>query len=379
MLFKEGIRTYSDIRTRGISASKILDISAWPIAALIRDYFNEWGALLEGDKEFIKMFFSNDDKQHYSAVFELLLATILSRSGFDLAKISHTTGKRPDFKVSHEKIPELYLECTLAGNSYESLEEKNKKETVEEVIEGLIDFNYFVNVEIKSTSDHSIVKRKVVHFLSAIAKTLDGLSDEAVRNERHMFKDSGWFIEFSFIRKTSPDIKRSLGIMTGEAKIIDSPKPIYNALNDKRPSKYKTGLVPFVVCLNTSDPFIDQFSFADALFGYPAYDIPVPKSERGFLLAYGNPINTSTSAVLFSRRLDLFTLDKAEISIWHNPYASAQLPKGFSPFTEHHYTIQGDMLKKHTIERSTNLFELLGINEQHFLELKYRQSALKIT
>lgn len=379
MLFDSSIRNYEEHQIRGMSAFEFLNISAWKIADYMRLYLNDNCSDFSKDNEFIKMYKSKIDKQHYSAAFELMVHIALANSLFTLEKHPNTgSTKRPDFKaIFNEPKDEIFLECTLSGNSYENSEEKNKKATIEEIIDSLEYFPFHINVHYQKLSDASLPKRNFIKFLNELKTKLIGFSDVELVEMRYLYEDAGWELEISFLNKGDKTIKRSVGVQGSEAKFIDSSKPILTALNDKKASRYKIHSEPYIVCLNTSDLFTKENCFAEALFGqYDSNEIDLNRDyKESFFIANKNPINTSVSAVIIFRNFDLFTLDSSTVTVWHNPFSKNPVRPGILPFTEYVYNNIGDFLKRVIIPKEKDIFEILRIDRKEYLDLKSKSGG----
>ncbi len=287
MLFEHYKRDYLDHKTRKLSAHEFLNISAWPIADLMRDYLNHWSPDFLLDKEFISKFQSKLDKQHYSATFELLTYSIFKNAEFSIEKHPFTgVTRRLDFGVKSKNGFECHLECTLSSNSFEGPKEKNQKETVEEIIDEIEYYPYFINLDFNKTSDISISKKKLLRFIDEIKEKSEGIPNEELFHYKHLYKDNGWEIEISLLRKSDSSIKRSLGFITQDARTIKTSKPVLTALKDKKPSSYGITSLPHVICLNTSDLFTKENCFSEALFGqYDSSRIDLDYSyDNGFLV-----------------------------------------------------------------------------------------------
>lgn len=377
MLFSSYIRDNSDHKRRKETAYEFLDRSVWKISALVREKVNEWTTLYKPDDEFVRMFKSKSDKQHYSAVFELLVYVSLTRSNFSLSRHPDTkTGKRPDFEAALGNF-NGFIECTLAGHSFDSTADKNRKDTVEEIIDEIEYFPYWINLGFQTISNQSISKRKLLKFLDGIKVISEGILNGSLVEMKHLYEDNGWEVEISLIRKTTPDIKRSLGYIMGNAKTIDTSKPILTALNDKKASRYGIDADPYIICLNTSDLFTKENCFAEALFGqYGDTEIYLPHiSQNGFFLAEGKSVNTSVSAVVIFRNFDLFTLDSSSVSVWHNPYAKNKVPIGLLPFDEYVYELKANSLNKTILKKEKDLFQILGVDKKEYVASKNKSSS----
>lgn len=377
MLFSSYIRDNADYKRRRETAFEFLDRSAWKISELVRQKVNELYASYQVDDEFVKMLKSKSDKQHYSAVFELLTYSLFTLSNFYLVRHPETnTGKMPDFKATLSDF-KTFIECTLAGHSFDSLTDKNRKETIEEIVDDIEYFPYWINLDFQTISEQSVSKRKLLSFLDKVKELSKGLPNEKLFQRKYVYEDNGWQVEISLLRKTDANIKRSLGIISGNAKTIDTSKPILTALNDKKASRYGIDSEPYIICLNTSDLFTKENCLAEALFGqYGDSEIDLSYiTQNGFYLAGGRPINTSVSAVIIFRNFDLFTLDSSSIAVWHNPYAKNNIPLNFLPFDEYVYEIDGNLLRKQTIKKEKGVFEILGIDKDEYIASKGKRGS----
>jgi hypothetical protein len=372
MLFSSYTRTNLDHKRRKETAFEFLDRSAWKISELVRQIVNEFATHYLLDEEFIKMFKSKLDKQHYSAVFELLIHALLTRSNLSLSRHPETkTGKKPDFQVVQGSF-KIFVECTLAGHSFDSMTEKNRKDAVEQIVDDMEYFPYWINLGFLTISGQSVSKKRFINFINTVKDLSEGIPNEVLIKMKHLFEDDGWKIEVSLLRKIGPVIKRSLGFISGNAKTIDTSKPILTALNDKKGSRYGIETEPYIVFLNTSDLFTEESCFSEALFGQHGtnkIDLRYP-SKNSFYLADGKPINTSVSAVVIFRNFDLYTLDSSSMVIWHNPFAKNKLPSNLLPFDEYLYNITNDFLEQIIIKKEKDIFQLLGIDKEKYISAK---------
>lgn len=325
-----------------------------------------------GDDEFLKMFTSKSDKQHYSATFELLVYTLFHQNGFSLSRHPQTkTQKKPDFLAQSETTL-FYIECTLAGHSFESADEKNRIGTVEEIIDDIAYFPYWINVYFETISNQSISKKKLLRFIDKVKIASDGITNELLIDRKHLYEEDGWELDISLLRKSQPDIKRSLGFTMGKAKTIDTSKPLVTALNDKKAAQYGIDGDSYIICVNTNDLFTKENCFSKALFGqYGSDTIDITShATNGFYISAGQPINTSVSAVIIFRNFDLFTLDNSSITVWHNPFAKKGLAINQLPFDEYLYDFKNGIGKRQTINKELDLLQVLGINKEEYISAK---------
>ena len=372
MLFKEGVRTNTGHRKRKFSMYEFLDDSTWSICDLLREYFSLWAMDFESDKEWFNRFTSKDSKQHHSADLELILYTILKKQDFKIEKHPNLgKTKRVDFKVTPPENNPILIECTLAGDSFDSLSDQNLKATIEEIIDDIEYHPYFINVTFNTLSQKSISQKKLMRFLEEVRVKSEGISNEALFHINHPFEDSGWQLEFSMLRKPEPARKRSLGFISNHAKAINTSKPLLTSINDKKPSRYGAIQQPYIICVNTSDQFSSEECFSEALFGQYAKDFIY--TERifpdGFFLNKKKQ-NTTIAGVLFFHHFGSYMLDKAECSLWHNPYAKFPVPKSSLPFDEFIFSEKGDRLEIEILRKEKKIFDLLEIDKEKYLFCK---------
>lgn len=354
------------------STFEFLERSGWNISEFIRTTLNGYAENYKPDREFIKTFKSKSDKQHNSAIFELLVYTALSNSNLTLLRHPETsTGRKPDFEAFDEGI-KILIECTLASHSFENLEEKNRKSVVEEIIEEFEYFPYFINLDFEIISKQSISKKRFKNFIELIKIESDSVPDQELMSRYHLYEHEGWQIQVSLFRKRDFTIKQSLGFISDNAKTIDTVKPILIALRDKKGSNYGIDTEPYIIFLNTDDLFTSEDCFSAALFGQEG-EITMNDQNtqlQSYFVASNTPINTSVSAVVFFRNFDMFTLDNSYIKVWHNPFAKNKLPIKILPFDEYVFSEFGNVLEKQIIIKKQNIFDILHIDKANYMELK---------
>ena len=260
----------------------------------------------------------------------------------------------------------------MSSDSFLGEKEKNQRKRVEQLIDSIEYYPYYINIGFKSTSEESVSKKKLHQFLEEIRLQSEGLSNEQLLQNRHRFKYYSWEIEISLTRKTDPNRKRSLGFITHGARSINTSKPLLTALLDKKASKY--GLIdsPYAICLNTNDSFIEEDAFAESLFGQPSTD----KINLNYTYKYGlfyaktKALNTRISAVIFFKSFDTFTLDNSSISIWHNPFAKNPIPIGLIPFDEYIFEQNGNTLHQTKYLKNVDIFNTLQIDKDNYVSWK---------
>jgi hypothetical protein len=364
-------RTDNGAKSRMQSSYDFLNESTWPIVSYFRELLDSWLNDFKDDKEFISKFKSKDDKQHYGALFELLIHRILLNLNLQVVKHPEMgNGKQPDFQICDTSgFENMYVECTLSGDSFNNHTSNSKTASIEEIIDSLEYFDYWIGIDIKTHSDRSLPKRVLINWVERTANL--------IRNQTTLFqywnadfKSGDWSIEFTFIPKGDTKIKRTLGFTHGGVKMIDTAKPIRTALKDKVPTKYGITNEPYLICVNTSDQFVKEECCFEAMFGQRDMNkISNLKGGDGLLLKNNLPRNRGISAVITFINFDIFTLSNCKVVMWHNPYANHEISHLKLPFTEHKYTDDGKGLKRDTITKDVDIFQIIGIDRNKYLSV----------
>lgn len=238
---------------------------------------------------------------------------------------------------------------------------------VEDIVRRIKNYPYFINLGFKKISEVSVTPKKLRRFIDQLSEASEGIDNEALFHRRYVYQENGWSIEVSLLRKSSTEIKTSLGYISHDSKFISSDKTIMTALNDKRPSKYGMLNLRYVICICVNDVFFHTEEMYGILFGsdHGAY-IDLSLTGNGGFFFHGKPTNTSVSAIFLFKSTDLFTLGNAEWSLWHNPFAKYPLSFNQFPVTEYYFEIEGERLKKKQLENQAGVFELLDIDQVRY-------------
>lgn len=365
MVFDTDIVFTGDAKKVQESSFKFLERSSWNRCAIVRELLVSWLTPMVYDAEFISQIKSKNDKQHYAALFELIVYTFLKRLGFEVSKhpelLKSTT---PHFTVQSQSKQNYYLECTLSGNSFETIEEERRKSAVEDIVRQIHYYPYFINLDFKKLAKTSVSSKKLKKFIDYVKDNSEGFSNEELFYRRFLYEDGDWKIEISLLRKSDAKIKTSLGMIGNDAKVIDSKKAILSALNDKKPSKYGITHTPYVICICNNDMFFHNEEMYSVLFGIDNgnyIDLSYPNSSGFFY--HRSPINTTVSAIILFKNTDVLMLGSAKWSIWHNPFAKHPLAHGLFSIDEYYFEGTKDRLEKRQILSNVNVFDLLSVDE----------------
>jgi len=303
------------------STYRFLNNSAWPAAAYVRKLLSQWAMKFPLDKDFTRRFKSLNNRQHRSAFFELVMFEWFLKHQFEVKfqqPVVEGSSRRPDFTIVQNTERKFIAECTVSPSHDDNEGRDTLQNQITDVLESVSSPNYFVNIDFVQNGKGAIRKKIISDFIKAM---LDDNVDKPTTSKGKPYSliTSGWQIDFDLIPKTNQ--QRTLGVTSyGGFIFIDSERPLRAALNAKRASKYGRPSIPFVICVNSTDPFLDEISTEQTFIG---------SSEQtdAYFLAAGKPQNTGVSAVMIVKHVGPWNLHDVKASLWHNPWAINPLPK----------------------------------------------------
>ena len=265
--------------------------------------------------EFLGRFRSNYNQHLLGAFLELFTHRLFSMVGFKVER-THTSC---DFIASLDNH-EVFFECTLSGDP---LSNEKVEQHVNLICDRLNDLKskFFLNLTVEKFNNETPAKSKLAKWIENKIREIDNedVQDKLVldkSNTEWIFNSNGWIISISIIPKSnaSEDSRNISMISAGTGGFIDSSKCIFDAVQNKRPSKYGGMSKPYVIILNSLDPTLDNDAVIHALYKYR-------DSEYGFFGNIRNQKNTSVSGVLIFKGLYLTSIHNPRIQYWPNPWA----------------------------------------------------------
>jgi hypothetical protein len=338
--------------------------SAWPAAQYVRQILTDWATEFPMDSDFLARFQSSNYQSHLAAFFELSMFKWFKNQDYSVTlhqTASAQSTRRPDFCISKSDVKMFYAECTLSALPDHDRGVERLKNQILDVIENIPSPKYWVNVDFIKSSTASLAKRKIITFVKNIIEEgpQGGIDLTELYKKQWILSDDGWQIGFSLFPKQS-GIVRTLGaIHGGPAGIIYSEKPLRGAMDRKKGSNYGSLDTPYVICINSSDFYLDDLSVMQTLFGSRASGNGFSLAEKesdGFFYRKGQPLNKSVSAVLIAHNLVPWNLHVAQSTLWHNPFASSPLPTKSVDVHQINFSSSNTLL----YERVTTEGKLLG-------------------
>ncbi len=366
-LFEDFTRIHAGRANHDSSQYDFLNVSAWKAATYVRNKLNEWVLDFPLDKDFIARFTSANNKEHNAAFFELVMFQWLKQQNLDVEFQGIAvpgSGRRPDFTLSKNGSKIFISECTLSalpGNDAGT--EKHEKQ-ITDIVESIPCPNYFINIDFEKSSQATIPKRKLIKFLENVINEGQDKNVSVFDRREWTLQESGWRINFSLFFKSSSST-RTLGATThGAAQIINSERPLRTALDRKRGRNYGSQQMPYIICINSFDFYLDDISIMQTLFGTSG-EISLQSNEAGFLIHSGKPQNTSVAAILILKGLVPWNLHAVRMGLWHNPWATYPLITNLLDVDQNSYKVNERGAYEPEFINGKTLGEILSIDHDY--------------
>jgi len=338
----EGPAAYAEPKIHYLNRSARLSFER--IRKIIEEWFSRYP--IKEQLDFYKRFRSTNDLQHQSAFFELFVHELLLRMGCRILlhpKASNIKEKRPDFLVKSSGGESFYLEAVIASNeSKEDYGARMRMNTVYDSINKLDSPNFFIGLKLNGYPKTVPPGNEIRSFLAKKLAMLDpdeinslymAGGNKAVPHWR--FQYGGWKIDFFPIPKSTalrgkPGV-RPIGMQFYGFHFVESVSAIRGALI-KKAKRYGDLDLPYVIAVNILDYDADRIDFVDALFGNEQFIMGVnpngivmePKMIRkpnGLWYSTNGPRYTRVSAVIFAEHIMPWSLPRAFLCLYHNPWA----------------------------------------------------------
>ena len=348
-LFDNFKRTNTDIANHVTSNYSFINESAWSSMSYIRNLLENWSSSFPINADFISRFKSKNDQQHRSAFFELAIYKFFEIHGFHTKTHESNDparGKLPDFHTSTDGFS-YFTECTLSANPLVDSKSKRIKEQLCDVIEKVNSPDFFINIDFNSIGDSQPSINSFRHYINEkleFVRNLHTKPGEQIKGFK--FYNNGWEVEISFGKK-SKLAKRPLGaISNGNAKIIDSQKPLMQSLDQKRGGKYGDFSEPYLIAINSTDITLEKSEIISTLYGsYSENTLELSRiTSNSFFQTKGRPHNKRVSGVLLAHNFLPWNLHVASIELWHNPWAIYPFERSMLSIDEYFYVQEKDRI-----------------------------------
>lgn len=330
----EGLRTvlFSQIHRVDTGPSRhsesrfsYLDRSARPTMGRIRQVLERWWAEfpLAEQAELRKRIRSEDDRQHFAAVFELYIHQILLRTQHHVEiHRQGDRGKCPDFLATASDCTSFVLEATVATETDQAQQGAEKrKNQLYDTINKLESPDYFLDLEMEGEPKTPIPGERWLRELRKWVASLD-YEDIVATGRQGAFdllpmlslEHDGLTVTFKPIAKKAEarghTNVRPIGVQCFEAVCVRSWEAIQRAVQ-KKASRYGTQDIPYLIAINGVGVNCDYDEFERALYG-----------PDGLWRNGRPPAHTRVSAILAVEQLVPATIGSVNPCLFHNPFAA---------------------------------------------------------
>ena len=348
-IFDEFQRTFSEKPDRSEPIYSLLNRSSLPEFNRIRNLINDWfGHYPEEEKKKLQSRFrSNDNSKFNSASFELILHEMLLRFNCHVEiepEIPGTT-KKPEFRVTPPNGKTFIMEAVNSTDlPDEEAGEKSRIKQLYDFIDRINLKHFYIGIELHGISQEQPSANRISALLTnwllnAEPKTIHNSDDEQIGKQ---LKDFGFDATITAIPKnhhTESDKFIGWSMDTRRNKVFINPKKAIKSKLKKKATRYGNHEIPYVIAINILGDFSgfsidnDINNLLDALIGTSTtlthnktIDPKQYRKKDGFFINDRGPINTRVSGVLATFDLSFYSLARANIFQFNNPFA--QIPFG---------------------------------------------------
>lgn len=386
------MRLFDDVaRTMGLWAKnstpawQFLNVSAASDVGLVRDVLEEWFARYpaHAQPELAARFRTENGGDTRAAFFELFLHELLQRLGcaVDLHPEMVGTGNRPDFRVVAPGGSAFYLEAAVAyQESSADRAARFRRNAAFDALNSLRDAR--VSLAVSYEGDPR-TPPPIAQLRSQIETELAKLSDEDLHPTEHeggpdhflakwRFEHDGWVVDVEAFPRSpsrSGDVDvRPIAVTAGDVRIVNASESIRGAVM-KKATRYGEPDLPFVLALNSGGGFgVDHDDVTQALFGQEAMEYSISaaglvtetprpiRQPNGAWWGPDGPRNTRVSACLVTSRCFPWSVPRAGVALYHNPWGARRYDSVLCRLPQH--VLEGGKLVR--LEGSTlaELFDL---------------------
>lgn len=342
LLFDDIARNDFNPKKRSESIFSYLNRSAREVISESRGIVEKLYSLFPENEGIRGRICKGDDIAFISAFTELYFQAIFVALGFDI-KIHpkrKCTSTRPDWLVTDAAGERFYCEATSSFPKGESLRAMK-------LLDGLLDYlDEHLDEEIDSSLGIAMRGRPQPGLRpSQVRKEiLDQIEEERNRSqgedsviELDEFTESS--MDRVFVRPGRAKGARVVGSVGTGVEIVITHIRIRNRLRQKA-NLYKDFEIPFVIAVNVQDRYppqdhdVEQALAGDDIVVSGEQGPRLAKKPNGFWGSHINPKYTRVSGILSVKNLSPFSVDRIEITLWHNPYAELPLDTSILPFRQ---------------------------------------------
>ena len=345
MLFDDIKRTDLGPAKRSESHFDYLNRSAEDEIVQCREHVEKMYSLFPENKDVRGRLRSEDNIVFISAFTELYFQTLFSALDFEVTihPKKEGTSSRPDWLLTKNSGEELYCEATASfPEKYKRSATKHQDRAIDYLRDNLengtrlsIHFRGYPKTSLKPSQLKKEIQTQIDEKKSSAEKDSPDMESSTELSE--FTSDS---IDRVFVRRPKLEgVSGAVISMGSGVEVVTVAKRIRRRLRQKA-KKYGQLKKPFIIALNIQDSGpTDDFHIKQALVGdFRVRNVgQVPSLicvGNGF---WGDPTNkkyTRVSGILVVDRLSPFTVDRSEVTLWHNPFAQIPISRHTLPFRQ---------------------------------------------
>ena len=348
MIFSKILRTDKGPKSYSESDFDFLDKSAREDAKCIRGVIESWIRNypdIDGRKDLIARFKSNDNLQHTSSAFELYLHELLLCLGYVVLihpETKSSKNTKPDFLVQDNDNNLFYIEAVQSIETNQEERSANARlNVVYDTINRMKSYDFFLGLDYKGLPNSNLPGRRLRNELE---KWLTSLDYNAVQKAHEIegynslpkfsFKSDGWEVVFTAIPRNPENRDKPLdgpiGLFRPEARWLSTWETIRDSIIAKGSYYGELGL-PLVIAVNANVFDLDKIDIMQALFGQEQFTFDSsnldrePKMSRAPNGVWHRPQgirNKEVSAVLIGFNTKPWTFGVHGLCLYLNPWAT---------------------------------------------------------
>lgn len=331
------VRTDPDPKRHDESTFDFYNRCSEPVMSGVRARLEEWFAEYpSGDarQDLLGKFRDGDDRQWYSADWELYVYASLRRQGFEVApnpRLPHTS-RRLDF-LATKGGDRVYIECAVVTHSDEKAAEKRGVGALEAAIDASGIQDYWLDLDFDVRGSGAISPGP---FVAGLKNWIAGLDIDEMQGlvtqgrdalPSYDWSEGGWIARVWAIPR-SPELRnrsdiRPLGIFPGEFDI----GKLWLALRGKLETKadaYGELDAPYLIAVSAPEGWPGSDHPLWAAYGHDPFT--AAWRREGFFLRPDSPEHRGVSGVVMSTALQVHSHARLAPTLYENPHAGRMAP-----------------------------------------------------
>lgn len=346
MLFDDVKRTDLDPKYRSESIFSYLNRSARDEISQCRDYVEMMYSLFPENKDIRGRIRRGDDIPFISAFTELYYQALFKALRYDVSIHPERKGasERPDWLLTNDLGEEFYCEATVSFPEKEKRRGVKHQDSVIDYLRDNLEDGTRLSIHFGGYPETSLKPSQVKKEIQTqIDENRDSAEEDTsdMESSKKLSELTSDYIGSVFVREPKLEGVSGAAISVGSGvEVVTTPYRIRERFRDKA-KKYKHLKEPFLISLNVIDrePVTDDIDIAQALMGNDIFRFNEQehyhwRNGKGFWGVHNNQKYTRVSGILSVNNLTPFTVDRREVTLWHNPFAEFPISTSDMPLRQ---------------------------------------------